>query len=163
MADRSRVFGAVAVAILAAMLPGCLSPVPLDPKPQADLDPRIVGRWRCVAPVMDDDDLPMSLSIARARERVYSVEMFDNRFEAYASVVDGRTIVNVRDSGPGPGAEPWDFAEYEFLRPDVLALRLADFQWPEDVAMTPTALRERIARSDAFKDFCVCVRLKEQD
>jgi hypothetical protein len=47
LAERGgRAAGVLAVAGLALCLPSCLSPVPLDPKPQADLDARVVGAWR---------------------------------------------------------------------------------------------------------------------
>ena len=170
MADRvRRAAGAAAVAVLAGCLPACLSPVPLDPAPQADLDPRLVGAWRCVSGAMEDDDAHLNLKIARARERVFSVEMGEpgkepGRYEAHASLVDGRVIVNVRDLSAkvGAPAEPWDFAEYELLRPDLLVIRLNDHDAFEGVEPTPAALRARIAKPGAFAEFCVCVRGKDR-
>jgi hypothetical protein len=167
LADQRRIFGAATVGLLAASLPACLSPVPLDPTPQADLDPRIVGGWRCLSAEMDDDDKPLSLTVARRRERVYAVEMSEpgddpERFEAHASLVEGRIIVNVRDITRTAGSKPWDFAEYTFLRPDVLEIRLAGFE-DDDVELTPAALRSRIAQPGAFSDFCVCLRQRKKE
>ena len=166
--DARRGAGALAVAVLAASLPACLSPVPLDPTPQADLDPRLVGTWRCVSGEMDDDDEHLNLKIARARDRVFPIEMGEpgeesERYEAHASLVEGRTIVNVRDVDLKPTAKPWDFAEYDLLRPDLLVIRLNDFDAFEGVDLTPAALRKRIAEAGAFTDFCVCVRHKKKD
>ncbi len=163
--DARRVPGALAVAVLAASLPACLSPVPLDPTPQADLDPRILGSWRCLGPEMADDDKPLDLVITRARAGVYSVtfdeigEESPDRYEAHASKVGERTVVNVRDLSAG--RDPWDFATHTFLRPDVLALALA-VDGLEGVERTPAALRARLSHPDAFTDFCVCLRQKEK-
>jgi hypothetical protein len=155
------------MALLAVSLPACLSPVPLDPTPQGDLDPRIVGAWRCLSAQMGDDDKPLSLTVAPSRDRVYAVEMFEpgetpDRFEAHASLVDGRTIVNVRDVASNAGEKSWDFAEYDLLRPNVLEIRIADGDMFEGVESTPAALRARIAKPDAFADFCVCVRQRKE-
>lgn len=165
MADIGRTLGAVAVALLAASLPACLSPVPLDPKPQADLDPRLVGGWRCLPPEADPDDEPINITVAPPRERVHAVTMAEtgkeaDAYEAHGSTLGGRTIVNVRDlSG---GEEPWDFVEYEFLRPNILRLRIALGDTSDDTKPTPAILRERLGKPGAFGDFAVCVPLKKE-
>ena len=164
MADRGRAVGAVAVAMLAAVLPACLSPVPLDPKPQADLDPRLVGAWRCLPPEAAADDEPITLTVAAPRERVYTVTMAEtgkepDEYEAHGSTLGGRTIANVRDLGAKD--KPWDFAEIEFLRPNVLLIRLAGEDAFKGVAPTPAALRERMGKPGAFSDFAVCVPQKK--
>ena len=153
------------VAALAASLPACLSPVPLDPTPQADLDPRLLGSWRCLGPGMAASDESVDLTVSRARERVYAATFGDtgdetpDRYEAHASRIGPRTVLNVRDlSG---GEKPWDFVEYELLRPGVLLLRLAGEDAYKDVAATPAALRARMAKPEAFTDFCVCVPLEK--
>ena len=161
-----RVAGAVAVAFLAGCLPACLSPVPLDPTPQVDLDPRLVGTWQCLTREMGEGGDALHLTIARARERVYAIEMFEpgddpDRYEAHGSLVDGRTVVNVRNISPAGGSKPWDFVEYAFLGPDVLEIRLGGFEG-DDVELTPAALRARLAKPESFGDFCVCVRQKKK-
>ena len=164
MADTRRVVGAVAVAVLAMALPACLSPVPLDPKPQADLDPRLVGAWRCLPPQAAADDEPVNITIAAPRERVYAIEMAEtgkdvDRYEAHGSTVGGRTIVNVRDVSAKEN--PWDLAEYEFVRPNILLVRLMVEDAYKGVTMTPAGIRERVEKPGAFTDFCVCVPLKK--
>ena len=167
MAERMRRrAGALAVAALAGSLPGCLSPVPLDPTPQADLDPRLVGAWRCMGPGMAPDDETMDLVITRTRERVYAVTFDDtgdetpDRFEVHASRVGERTIVNARSLSSDK--DPWDFAAYEFLRPEVLLISLAGSDAFEHVERTPAALRARMLQPAAFSDFCVCVPLNKE-
>ena len=154
----------MAVALLAASLPACLSPVPLDPKPQADIDPRLVGAWRCLPPEAAADDDPVTITIAAPRERVSAITMAEtgkeaDRYEGYGSLVDGRMIVNVRDLDAKE--TPWDFAEYDFVRPNILLIRLMTEQAYKGVAMTPAGIRERMGKPDAFTDFCVCVPLKK--
>ena len=115
-------------------------------------------------PVAAADDEPVNITIAPPRERVYAIEMAEtgkdvDHYEAHGSTVGGRTIVNVRDVSAKE--KPWDFAEVEFLRPNVLLIRLAGEDAFKDVAMTPAGLRERMGKPDAFTDFCVCVPLKK--
>jgi hypothetical protein len=155
-----------------AALPGCYeSPVPLDPAPQADLDPGLVGSWRCLPPEPRPDDDPANLTITRSRERVYEAVFTadgetPDRYEAHASVVEGRQVVNVRDvearDPRPPNGKPWAFAQYTLLRPDVLEIRIADDEALKDVEPTPAALRKRLERGDAalFTGYCVCVRQK---
>ena len=164
MADVRRVIGAAVVAVMAASLPACLSPVPLDPKPQADLDPRLVGAWRCLPPQASADDEPANLTIAPGHDRVYPVEFGEagkeaDRYEAHVTMVGKRAVVNVRDVSGGD--EPWDFLDYEFVRPNILLIRIAGEDAFEGVAMTPAALRERMGRPGAFTDFAVCVPQKK--
>lgn len=164
MADLRRTIGAAAVAVLAVSLPACLSPVPLDPRPQADLDPRLVGAWRCLPPEAAADDEPITLTVAAPRERVSKVTMAEtgkepDEYEAHGSTVGGRTIANVRDLGAKD--KPWDFAEVEFLRPGVLLIRIAGEDAFKGVALTPAGLRERMGKPGAFSDFAVCVPQKK--
>jgi len=164
LADTRRVLGAVAVAMLAMALPGCLSPVPLDPRPQADLDPRLVGAWRCLPPAAAADDEPVNITIKAPRERVYAIEMAEtgkdvDHYEAHGSTVGGRTIANVRDVSATE--KPWDFAEVEFLRSNVLLIRLAGEDAFKGAPMTPAGLRERMGKPGAFTDFALCVPHKK--
>jgi hypothetical protein len=164
LADTRRALGALAVAMLALSLPACLSPVPLDPRPQADLDPRLVGAWRCLPPAAAPDDEPANLTIASGVDRVYAVEFGEagkdkDRYEAHASTVGERTVVNVRDLSGGD--EPWDFLDYEFVRPNILLIRIAGEDAFKGVALTPATLRERMGKPGAFTDFAVCVPQKK--
>lgn len=116
---------------------------------------------------MAPDEVTADLTVTRIRDRVFAVEFGDtgkklDRYEAHASTVGGRSIVNVRDLSGTAGATPWDFAEYEFLRPDVIAIGIAGDAF-EEVEKTPAALRARMAQPGAFTDFCFCVRLGKKE
>ena len=167
MADRVRALGALAVLTLAVSLPACLSPVPLDPNPQADLDAAVLGRWRCLPPAAEEDDEPANLTVARLRDRVYAIEFGEagkepDSYEAHASRIGERTIVNVREVSGHAGDKPWDFVAYAFPRPNVLTLEIAGEEAFKGVEMTPAGLRGRMAKPGAFTEFAVCVPLKKK-
>jgi hypothetical protein len=157
--------GAMAVAIVAASSSACLSPVPLDPEPKADIDHRLLGAWRCLPPEAAAGDEPADLTVARLRERVYGVEFGEagkepDRYEAHASTVAGRTVVNVRDVSAKD--KPWDFVAYELLRPGVLVVTMVSEDAVKGLELTPAALRARIAQPGAFADFAVCVPRRKE-
>lgn len=153
-----------------AALAACYeSPVPLDPAPQADIEPGVIGAWRCLPPEPGPTDGPANLTVTRSRGRVYdAVFVADgeepDRYEAYASVVKGRQVVNVRDL-KATNAKPWAFVQYALLRPDVLEIRIADDDAFTGVAATPAALRKRFEAGEPrlFTGYCVCVRQKKTD
>jgi ketosteroid isomerase-like protein len=156
-----------------AVLPACYeSPVPLDPAPQADIDARVVGAWRCLPPDPDPTDTPANLTVTRTRDRVYEAVFATaddddpDRYEAYASVVKGRQVVNVRELS-GTSRPPWTFMQYTLLRPDVLEILIASDDVLKDVAPTPSALRKRMeGLADdprLFSGYCICVRQKKTD
>lgn len=144
------------------------SPVPLDPTPQADLDQGVIGAWRCLPPEPGPTDEPANLTVTRGRDRVYDVvfDADDDRYEAYASVVKGRHVVNVRDLSDTKG-RPWVFMQYALLRPDILEIRIADDDALEGVEATPGALRKHMealaGEPRLFTGYCVCVRQKKAE
>ena len=160
----------LALVIAVAAAAGCYeSPVPLDPAPQADIDLRLVGAWRCLGSGPDADDEAITIAIRQTRDRVYEADFIEegkepDRYEAYASLVRGRPLVNVRDLGATNG-KPWTFARYELLRPDVLEIRVAADDVLKGVQPTAAALRKRIESLSGdprlFAGFCVCVRQKK--
>jgi hypothetical protein len=161
----------LAAAVVAAS--GCYeSPVPLDPAPQADLDPGVVGSWRCLGAAPDADGEAITIAIARTRDRVYQADFIEDgkepdRYEAYASLVKGKQVVNVRelkaDAGKG---KDWVFARYELLRPDVLEIGIADDDQFKGVEATAAGIRKhfesRAADPRLLGGFCVCVRQKSR-
>src|SRR5688572_29911253 len=92
LADRWRIPGVLTVAALAMALPACLSTVPLDPKPQADLDPRLIGAWRCLPPEAAADDDPVNITIAPPRDRVYAITIAESGKEPDAYEAHGSTV-----------------------------------------------------------------------
>ena len=157
-----------AICLSAYLTAACYeSPFPLDPMPQADIDAGVPGAWHCVS--SDPGDRDMTLTIARMRDRVYAVTFQEfnhesDRYEAHASVVAGTTLVNLRSVKPS--AKPWIFVRYALLQPKVLQLQIVDDNALKQVAASPAAVRQAIARQlkDAalFTDACTCVRMDEK-
>jgi hypothetical protein len=141
---------------------------PVDPTPGRPLDPALLGTWRCLGVAPKADAKPANFVIAAARERVYSIrfEAEDEEpdlYEAHASDLKGRILLNVRDLDPRFPTKPWSLARYSFLRPDVLHVQLVDDEALEGVDRTPVALRAALERLDTtpglYVDFCVCLRV----
>lgn len=159
----------IAALLAAVALPGCYeSPVPLDPAPQAGIDPGLVGAWRCLPPSPAADDAPITITVATTRDRVYEAQFIEDgkepdRYEVYASLVGGRPIANVRDLKTSNG-KPWTFARWELLRPNVLELSIADDDMLKSTEPTAAALRKRMEAlakdPKLFGAFAVCVRQK---
>jgi hypothetical protein len=156
------------LALAVAAAGGCYeSAVPIDPAPQADIDPGVVGSWRCLGSSADAGDEAVTIVVKRTRDRVYEADLLEegrepDRYEAYASMVAGRPLMNVRDLDAKD--KPWTFARYDLLRPDILEIRIASDDALKGVDPTPAAIRKRItslARDPGlFSGFCVCVRQK---
>lgn len=159
----------LALTLALAAAGGCYeSPVPLDPAPQADIDPGVVGTWRCLGSGADPGDEAVTIIVKRTRDRVYEADILEegqepDRYEAHASLVGGRPLMNVRDLDATKG-KPWTFARYDLLRPDVLEIRVAADDALKGVDPTAAALRKRITSLSGdprlFAGFCVCVRQK---
>lgn len=159
---------ALAVAVMAAA--GCYeSPVPLDPAPQADIDPAVIGSWRCLGSSPDSTGEAVTIEVKRLRERVYEADFIEegqepDRYEIHASLVKGKTVINARDLGASKD-KPWSFARYELVRPNILEIRVADDEALKGTEPTPAALRKRIEKMAKdprlFANYCVCVRQKK--
>jgi hypothetical protein len=163
--------GRTALLLAALAIGGCYeSPVPLDPAPQADIDPGLVGAWRCLPPSPAADDEAVTITVAKtARDRVYEARFIEDgkdpdRYEGYVSLVGGRPVVNLRDLDATNG-KPWTFARYELLRPDILEISIAADDVLSGTEPTAAALRKRMESlaKDArlFGGFAVCVRQKK--
>lgn len=86
--------------LMAVTLAACYE-FPLDPVPQAALDPKLVGNWRCIT--SDAHDEAAGVMIGRARDGVYAVTFRErgeppDRYEAHASVVSGHTLLHPNHS-----------------------------------------------------------------
>jgi hypothetical protein len=154
----------------ALALGGCYDfGAPIDVAPRLALDPALLGTWRCLPSDPAPDATPANFVVARARDLVYSIALQEkdedpDRYEAHASGVGGRTVLNVRDLDPKAQAKPWSFARYTFLLPDVLRVELVSDEALKGVEHSPGSLRAALERPEArpelYVDFCVCVRAR---
>jgi hypothetical protein len=164
--------GAAAVALWA--LPACYtSKEPLDATPQLDLDPALLGAWRCLGgePRADQEE-GLTMSVERAGARGYRARIEEDGYdtpdiyEAYGSRAGGATVLNVRqlDQELKPKGD-WVFARYVLVRPQVLVVEVADEAALKDVGASPAALKKAIAqragRSGFYQLSCVCVRARQ--
>ena len=166
---RSRI-GALALAAVAMAMAACYdSAVPLDPVAQTDMDPALVGTWRCLPANPSATDEPATLTVSRASNRMFAVTFQEgnpppDRYEAHASLVKGRPLVNLRDLSVD-NRKPWSFVRYELLRPNLLLLQMVDADALKSVEASPDALRKSIERltgqASLYVDCCVCVRQKQ--
>ena len=155
-----------ALALLA--LPGCYeSNVPLDPDPQAELDPRVLGGWRCMFAEPDSHNV-FALELKPAGDKRYRATTMVaggnlGRYDVHASVVKGKTVVNVRSLQAEPDEKPWILLRYELLAPNVLSVRALGEQWlrgvPDSAAAVRRALEQAKDDSEAYEDAFVCLRL----
>ncbi len=164
---------ALAVACLSLLLAvGCHSSAfPLDPAPQADVDPALLGDWSCLA-VPSSEGRAASLRVERARDKVYRLTFVapdeaGETYEAHASQLGARTLLNVRELGPQAGGKPWTFVRYRLTRPHLLEVQIATQEGLEGIEESPGAMRaalqERADRLGMFEDLLVCVRQRQDD
>jgi hypothetical protein len=159
----------VVVLGLAIAAAGCYEAAfPLDATPQADIDARVAGTWRCVAAQPDvdpDEDTTITLVVKRARDRVYDVTLEEegrepDRYVAHASLVKGQPVINLRAVKPYTAAKPWAFARYSLLRADVLAIAVAQDDAFKGVPASQAAVRKVLEGPQVFEGCCVCARRK---
>jgi|SRR6185503_549206 len=143
------------LAVGALALGGCYEfASPIDVAPRLALDPALLGTWRCLPSDPTPDATPANFVVAQARDRVYSIALQEkdeepDRYEAHASEVGGRTVLNVRDLDPRAKAKPWSFARYTLLLPDVLRVQLVSDEVLKDVERSPGSLRAALERLEA--------------
>lgn len=153
-----------AAAILAGVLAlpggGCFFASPIDVAPGVDLDPSILGTWRCL-PMPNPREATAVFVVSSSGERRYQISVRERgvgplEFEAHASLVNGRRVLNLR----GPTPKPWTFARYSFLQPDLVRVELVDPDMLKGVEDSPASLRGALERQggspDLFKDGWVC-------
>ncbi len=154
---------------LAALTAGCYeSDYPLDAEPLIDLNPAVLGVWRCLPLDGALAEPAGTLTITRSsRARVYDAAWQDeggtaDRYEAYASVVQGTTLMNVRQRDERGATGKWAFLRHTMLRPNVLHLQVVTSQAMTGVASTATAVRAAVERGRNtaawYSDVAVCAR-----
>jgi len=158
------------VVVLLALLVGsngCLFEAPLDVKPEVPIDAAILGTWRCIGDERADAK-PANFVVSRATDHRYNIVFQEDgedtdTYEAYASVIKGQTLLNVRIPSV-PASKPWAIARCSLLRPNVVHVQLANDDKLKAADSTPASLRRALERAlgnaDVFEDYCVCVRVK---
>jgi hypothetical protein len=162
-----RVTGCLNVLVVLAFLgcSGCYeSAFPIDSSPQADVEPALLGVWRCLPFDEAATEPAVTLTIARGAERRYAVTLQEDgdsaeSYEAHASSIDGEVLFNVRKLEGG--SKPWVFVRRTLVRPNLLHLQVLSSKalTPQD---SPVALRKAVEQlrgtPGAYEDSCACVR-----
>lgn len=160
--------GAV-VAALAVLGTGCYeSDFPLDPEPLIDLNPAVLGTWRCLPLDGDPEEQPVTLTLTRSgRPRVYDVVWHEtgdtpDRYDAYASVLRGTTLLNVRGRNDSGLVGKWMFTRYTLVRRNVLHLQVVADTAMAGAGTSATAVRDAVERqresAALYTDVAVCAR-----
>ena len=161
----------VAPLFLAAALPACYeAATPLDPTPQVDLDPALMGAWRCVGSEPKADEAAFTLLVEATAPRVTRATLAEDGdptpdvYEGHGSRVGQRTVLNMRElDEAGQPKKAWWFVRYQLARPQVLLVELADHDALKAVDPSVASLRKALARTgkdDPFRLLCVCVRAR---
>ena len=158
---------AVLAMCIAVTCAGCYEAAfPLDPAPQAPLDAKLFGTWRCISASANSE--AANLIIRRARDGVYAASIVEDdkstdTYEAYASVVGGNTVLNVQELKASK--TPWVYGRYELLKPDLFQFQVASDDVLKGVEKSAAAVRRAIERQRAdpalFEDGITCVRIKD--
>ena len=162
---RSRVVAFLALGI-GALSAGCYEATfPLDRAPQADLPAAVTGSWRCLPTNPDQTDEALTITVKLAKDRVYDVTLQEtdqepDRYQAYASVVNSATVINLKDLDPA-SSKPWVFLRTSFLRPNVLSIQVLSDTAVGKSEASPAGIRKVLESPSAtFEDVSVCVRVK---
>jgi hypothetical protein len=167
----ARTAGAALLAGSVVMLGGCYDfDAPLDTAPMHALDLTLLGTWRCLPFHGNTDQQPENFVFAAStREKLYSITFGEpreqqERFEAYASEIVGRPVLNVRQIEPTGQERSWRFVRYAFPLADVLHLELVSKAPLRGVDQTSRSLRAALERlngeRELYESFCICVRAK---
>jgi hypothetical protein len=165
-----------ALLALVAGLPACYeSDKPLDAMPQVDLDAALFGAWRCVGgePQSKAEEDGLTLTVEAAGPRTYRATSREDGdqtpevYEAYGSRVGQGTVLNVRElDESGKPKERWWFVRYQFARPQVLLVDLADDEALKGVDPSPGSLKKALAKESRegkpFDLLLVCVRARKE-
>lgn len=157
---------------LTALLPlvlalvGCLYDEPFLPGLPQELDTRVLGTWRCVAPEQADKNAAI-LNVSRVSDRSYRAEFTAQGeettvFTAHAVDVGGKRFLNAQEIVE---AQPkkWTVARYSLHTPSTLQIEFARDEPFRDV---PKDQRLRVFESELkgnrlFEDYCACIRIKD--
>lgn len=160
--------GLVGLALVSVVHLGCYeSSIPLDTSPQTDLDPRVLGGWRCMFAEPDSHRV-FAMELKSSGNRGYQATTMVaggdlGRYHVYASTVKGSPLVNVQSLQAEPDEKPWVFVRYELLGPSVLHVRAVRDALLQGADGSPAAIRKAIEQAgndEAYEDAFVCLRLK---
>jgi hypothetical protein len=156
-----------AIALLA--LAGCYeSSFPLDATPQADIDSRLLGGWRCMFAEPDSHSV-FAMELKSLGDRRYQATTMVaggdlGRYQVHASLVKGLPLVNVRSLQAEPDEKPWVFLRYELLKPNVLSVRAVRKEWLQGVPDSAAAVRKALEQAQdaaaVYEDVFVCLKLQ---
>jgi hypothetical protein len=165
----TRMARVLAATVLAgACASGCITGFdkPIDAVPSVDVDPALVGRWRCVNGD-SGNAAAMVLSFNRKTAREYAITADvpadkSAHMLAYASTVNGVSLLNAREL-KDEGESGWMIWRYAFLRANVLEVQaLFPDKFADALKTVPlrAALEGHLADVDVeWLDLAVCVRL----
>ena len=149
------------------------SDFPLGPPAAGKIDPKFVGKWRCVQgdtiqnkailfTVSPFDDKQYSIGVSMEGEKPIS-------YRAYSSIVKNTTLLNLQELKPRiePTVQKWAFARYTFLKPDILEVEIVTRMPFKGIDSTPEAVRKVVERMiespELYEDYCVCTRILEEE
>jgi hypothetical protein len=147
----------------------CFFDFPIDTKASVRVDATILGTWRCLGLDEAPDAKPANFVVSRLDNFRYSILFQEDaddpeRYEAFASVVKGKTILNVRVLDAKADVKPWTLVTYSFLRrPDIVQLYMVDEKKLSGAGSSSLSLRRAVENAihhSLFEDWCVCVRAK---
>jgi hypothetical protein len=152
--------------------PACFFDHPLDAEASVRVDNAVLGTWRCLPFEAGSEDKAEALVIVvtAPTDRRYKITFHSGddkpeKFDAYASTVSGRPVLNLRVQDPRFPLRPWLLARYSFLRPDVVHVQVVDDTKLEGADGSSETLRrafEKIHdRPDSYGDYCICIRGRE--
>lgn len=156
--------------VIALCCSGCFFESPLDADAKVPVDAAILGTWRCLGFDEGSDSKPVNFVVSRAGDRRYSIVMKQDgddadQLDAYASLVKGQTVLNVRIRDVKFPLKPWAVARYSFLRANVVHVQLVDEDKLKEASSSPESFRrafEAVAdQADLYGDLCVCVSVKD--
>ena len=159
--------GVVLAAIGAFPNVGCFFEKPIDGVPQVHPDAAILGSWRCLPFDAGPESNPGTFIVAARPDDHYRITFLQGddkpeEYDAHASIVKGRPILNVRVLDPKFPLKPWTFARYTLLRPHVAEVELVDETKLEGLPPTSVALRQALEKEgndDLWGPYCACVRV----
>lgn len=155
--------------LLAAILLGCYeSPTPLADPATTPLDPRLIGRWRCVSPAGErPEDDPVFLAIARVSATEYAVAMGErdeapDQYRALSARLEGVAVANVQEIDDEGRPGKWVLARYRLRPRSGLDIQIAGekaFKGEGEGASARDIARRRLKAGNLFEPFCVCARM----
>ena len=148
-------FARALVVAVAAAAAGCYeAEVGIDPAPQAQNDPRLLGRWRCGGTRPNENTF--TITAAAATPRTYTLTYQEkgeptDHLEGFVSSVQDATFVNVRKIEKSTPPR-WNILRYTFPRANVVELRVVQDTLFKGTAGPARATLERELANPALYD-----------